>query len=149
MRKSMLDFWAENLCKYLNFKREDIRQTSFLLAFKHKSISIDLVALRCRVDVYRHCPADMNLLQMERDFEAVKSQAKEGEKDLNLSVPSLIWMQKRSEFCRDLARLAKFWTQTVLFSHKVWGMSLILELLAVKAAMKKNGRRLLAITLPL
>ena len=50
---------------------------------------------------------------------------------------SVMWMETKGAFARDFARLAKFWSQTILFDGgKVFGMSYIFELVAVKAAME-------------
>ena len=48
-------------------------------------------------------------------------------------------MGEKGVFARDVARLAKYWSQTILFDGKVAGMSLIFELIAVKAAIEEEA----------
>ena len=51
------------------------------------------------------------------------------------------WMRKKSVYVSDIARLAKFWSQTVLYIGCGNGKSFFLELVAVSAAMEVEGTR--------
>ena len=50
------------------------------------------------------------------------------------------WMKKKSPFVSDIARLAKFWCQTVLFIGCGSGKSFLIELIAVKAAIETESK---------
>ena len=52
-----------------------------------------------------------------------------------LTVDGVRWMKKKSRLVTDIARLAKFWSQTVLFVGVGCGKSFFIELVACKAAM--------------
>ena len=84
---------------------------------------------------------------MKADIAIAKKSAnpvETGVKTLTLSAQSVSWMQGKGEFARDVARLAKYWSQTILFDGKVFGMSYIIKLIAVKAALeeeKEEARR--------
>ena len=78
---------------------------------------------------------------MKADIAVAKRSAdpvETGVKTLTLSAQSVQWMKSKGEFPRDVALLAKYWSQTILFDGKVFGMSFIIELIAVKAAMEEQ-----------
>ena len=87
-------------------------------------------------------PGDIELRQMAEDMRRIKSSGNpiEASKTLTLSPQSAEWMRGKSEFCHQIARLAKFWAQTIIFDKKVFGMSYIFELIAVKAALEEEAR---------
>ena len=52
----------------------------------------------------------------------------------SLTSENVRWMKSKSEFVIDIARLAKFWSQTVLYVGNGSGKSFFVELIAVSAA---------------
>ena len=83
---------------------------------------------------------------MAQDIKRVKSSGNpiEASKDLTLSAQSVEWFQQKgqlcrqTDFCQQIARLAKYWSQTILFDKKVFGKSYIFELIAVQAALEEE-----------
>ena len=51
-----------------------------------------------------------------------------------LTTSGVIWMRSKSKFVSDIARLAKFWSQTVVYKGCGNGKSFFFELVAIKAA---------------
>jgi len=58
-----------------------------------------------------------------------------------LSESSLEFIKSKSKFVHDVARLAKFWNQNILFKTYVFGRSYIIELLAVDAALEEENNK--------
>ena len=69
-------------------------------------------------------------------FEMRKDNMQKLKKKLQSSLTSenVRWMKSKSEFVIDIARLAKFWSQTVLYVGNGSGKSFFVELIAVSAA---------------
>ena len=63
-------------------------------------------------------------------------------KDLSfdLSESSVEFMKKQSKFVHDVARLAKYWNQVILFKHYVHGRSMVFELLGTQAALEEEQK---------
>ena len=61
------------------------------------------------------------LIFSHQDMKAVKSSGNpmEFNKTLSLGAQSVDWMRSKGDFSRDIARLAKYWLQTILFDKKV------------------------------
>ena len=62
---------------------KDMRQTSFLLAFKYKGVSMCVVAASNRIDDADIIQSlamnkDAEMIRMERDFEEIKATAQDG-----------------------------------------------------------------------
>ena len=53
-----------------------------------------------------------------------------------LSESSLSFLKTKSSFVTEVARLGKFWMQSIFFSEYVYGKSLIFEVLAVASALE-------------
>ena len=54
----------------------------------------------------------------------------------SLTSENVRWMKSKSKFVIDIARLAKFWSQTVLYVGNGSGKSFFVEIIAVSAATK-------------
>ena len=52
----------------------------------------------------------------------------------SLTSENVRWMKSKSKFVIDIARLAKFWSQTVLYVGNGSGKSFFVEIIAVSAA---------------
>ena len=125
----VLSDWEDILLLNTNLKVQDIRQTKMLLTFTYNEISIDLVAVRNKANSTL-CP-NVERMQLQNE---IKDTKRDGAwKDLILSGPNVKWMKNKNKIIHDIARLAKFWSQTILFHYKVPGMSYIFEHIAVKA----------------
>ena len=57
-----------------------------------------------------------------------------------LTTSGVIWMKSKSGFVSDLARLGKFWSQTVVFKGCGNGKSFFFELVATRAALIEEER---------
>jgi len=55
-----------------------------------------------------------------------------------LTGDGVTWMREKSQFVMDLARLGKFWSQTVLYTGCGNGKSFLVELVAVSAAVQED-----------
>ena len=125
----VLSDWIDILLLNTDLREQDIHQTKKVLTFRYDGIPIDLVAVRNKANSTL-CP-DVTSMQQLSEINDTKRDG--AWKDLTLSGPNVKWMKKKNKITHDIARLAKFWSQTVLFHYKVRGKSYIIEHIAVKA----------------
>jgi len=60
-----------------------------------------------------------------------------GELGVQVTESSVTFMKEQKDLIRDVARLAKFWSQNQSFEKKIYGQSTIMELLATKAGQEE------------
>lgn len=60
-----------------------------------------------------------------------------GELGVQVTESSVAFMKDQKDLIRDVARLAKFWSQNQSFEKKIYGQSTIMELLATKAGQEE------------
>jgi len=60
-----------------------------------------------------------------------------GELGVQVTESSVQFMKEKSKLVHDVAKLAKYWNQTVLFKEYIYGRSTIMELLATKAGQEE------------
>ena len=117
-----------------------IHRTTNSLNFNYKGIMIDLLVAFCffqdsqrqRSYILQILRVTHRLCQTARRLTVIKLIKKF---QSELTVDGVKWMKKKSSFVSDVARLAKFWSQTVLFVGCGSGKSFFIELLACKAAL--------------
>merc|ERR1719411_895344 len=60
---------------------------------------------------------------------------------MQITESSVEFVKKQSKFVHDIARLGKYWNQGNLFKEYVYGISTIVESLAIKAAMDEENEK--------
>jgi len=119
-----------------NLKEDDIKKSPFSLQFIFKNVEVDLlVAINFDSDPATQQKLVMKHIKSSQDLRRVSDQM-----SAELTELALNFMKDKSKFCHDLARLAKYWSQTIFHPEYVSGKSMMMELMAVKVAMEKERR---------
>jgi len=137
-KENILSDWYDILLLNTSLTEDQVKQSKFSLKFTYGGIDIDLLpAVNFSSDVSKQKRCVMEFIGKSEDSPEAASNA-----SAELSEVALEFIKNKSKFCHDLARLAKFWSQTILFAEYVSGRSTMIETMAVKAAQdeeKKNA----------
>ena len=133
-KKSILNTWEDILLVNTELKESDIKKTVHSLKFRFKEVDIDLLpAINFDVDSNKQLKSVLAMIKRSRKPELTACHM-----SAELTELSLDFVKKKSSLCHEMARLAKFWGQTLLHSEYLAGKSTILELLGIKAAMEEE-----------
>jgi len=133
-KKAVLDDWNDILLmNTAELTEHDIHQTPFSLQFFFGSVPIDLlVAINF---------SSTNQRKLALDY--IKNSSNPTKVSSNMSSEltetSIEFMQSKSKFVHDVARLAKYWSQTVFYTEYVSGRSTIMEMVGVMAALEEEN----------
>jgi len=136
-KKKVLEDWFDILLMNTDLKEEDIRKSPFSLQFFYKNVEIDLlVAINFDSD-----PSIQQRLAMKHIKTSPDPRKTSDQMSSELTELAVHFMKNKSKFCHDLARLAKFWSQTILYPEYVSGKSTMMEMIGVRAAMVEESRK--------
>jgi len=136
-KNTVLNEWMHIILVNTDLERRDVKKSKKSLQFEFKNVEIDLlVAIN-----FDKNPEIQHKLVMKHIKTSPDPMKISGQMSSELVELSLEFLEKKSKFCHDLARLAKFWSQTIIFTELVSGKSTIMETVAVKAAMQEESRR--------
>merc|ERR1719481_426732 len=120
-KNNILRDWFDILLLNTDIKEEHVKQTQHSLQFNFEGIEMDLlVAVNFSSDVAK---------QQKQVMQYINNNEKPAKTSSNMSAEltelAVQFVKKKSKFVHDLARLAKFWNQTILFSGYISGRSTI------------------------
>jgi len=147
-KELILDDWWKIIFDFTEPDSWDdpIRRTSNSLNFSYKGVMIDLLV------AFQYFPNQRNqrkyVMQMLRVVHGLwvnypqrrdKMQKLKKKFQSELTSDGVRWMKRKSTFVSDIARLAKFWSQSVLYIGCGSGKSFLVELIAVKSAIETES----------
>ena len=99
-----------------------------------------LVAFKYHKNHENHSRHHLKILRVAHRLKKIPQRQETMEKLIKklgseLTTSGVVWMKSKSEFVSDLARLGKFWSQTVVYRGCGNGKSFFFELVATKAAL--------------
>jgi len=147
-KKQILDEWWKILSDFTPPDKpgDVIKRTPNSLHFMYQGVIIDiLVAFQYHPDSKVHSQYHLKLLRVAHRLKKISHrqesvQATVKKLGSELTTSGVSWMRSKSSFVSDLARLAKFWSQTVVYNGCGNGKSFFFELVATKAALIEEER---------
>jgi len=136
-KKKVLDEWLNIIIQNTDLEEINIKKSPFSVKFELKNVKVDLL-VAINFDKNPKIQQELVMEQIEASPDSFKAS---GQMSSELTELAIEFLEKKSKFCHDLARLAKFWSQTILITEFVSGKSTIMETMAVKAAMQEESRR--------
>lgn len=116
--------------------KNDIRITPHSLQFIFDGVDVDLLpAINFSPDVSVQKDRVMAYIKKSRD--PVKTSSNVSAELTELAVK---FLKSKSNFCHNIARLAKYWVQTIPFPDYISGKSSMMEMIGVKAALDEEQR---------
>ena len=145
-KELVLDDWWKILFQNTTPDQPDdvIYRTANSLHFYYRGVSVDLlVGFQFHTNLAVHRSSVLSLLCVAHRLVQTKYRGEAMTRLIKcmgseLTGDGVEWMRNKSEFVMDMARLAKFWSQTVLYTGCGNGKSFFVELVAVSAAIEEE-----------
>eukprot|EP00092_Neocalanus_flemingeri_P017319 GFUD01018732.1.p1 GENE.GFUD01018732.1~~GFUD01018732.1.p1 ORF type:complete len:479 (+),score=114.93 GFUD01018732.1:52-1488(+) len=145
-KELVLDDWWRILFQNTTPDHPDdiIQRTANSLHFYYQGVWIDLLlGFQFHPDPARHRTCVLSILRVAHRVVQTKYREDEMTRLIKclgseLTGDGVRWMRSKSQFVMDIARLAKFWSQTVLYNGCGNGKSFFVELVAVSVAMEEE-----------
>ncbi len=141
-RNGVIDDFQDIILKNFDVDEQDMEVNQFLVKFTLDGIDFDLLPATNMAAVHLVSPRDTVRVQSERMFVKIR-QAPDPYKaaranSAGLTEAAVEFVKQQSQFAHRVARLAKYWNATIMYTKNLSGRSTIMEFLGIAAAKEEE-----------